>query len=190
MARMADGDRKPVTDLLVAWSQGDAAARDDLVAAVYAELRRRAGGYLRRESPGHMLQPTALVNEVYLRLVDLERVEWRSRAQFFGLAAQLMRRILVDHARERRALKRAGGVVPVTFSEDIAPVEEAVDVTALDDALEALARLDPRQGRIVELRYFGGLSIEETAEVVGVSPATVKREWTLARAWLHRELTR
>jgi RNA polymerase sigma factor (TIGR02999 family) len=187
---MPPGDAKPVTELLLAWGRGDETARDELVGAVYAELRRRAGAYLRRERPGHTLQPTALVNEVYLRLVDQKSVRWESRSQFFGLAAQLMRRILVDHARSRRAGKRGGGLMPVTFDEELAGPGAGVDVAALDDALVALAALDPRQGRVVELRYFGGLSIEETAEVLGLSAATVKREWTMARAWLHRELAR
>ena len=186
---MPRGDPKPVTDLLLAWSGGDERARDELVGAVYAELRRRAGAYLRHERPGHTLQPTALVHEVYLRLVDQKSVRWESRSQFFGLAAQLMRRILVDHARARSAGKRGGGLMPVTFDEEVAG-RAGVDVAALDDALLALAALDARQGRVVELRYFGGLSIEETAEVLGLSAATVKREWTMARAWLHRELAR
>jgi RNA polymerase sigma factor (TIGR02999 family) len=190
MASMPPDDPKPVTALLLAWSAGDLAARDRVVALVYDELRRRAGAYLRRERPGHLLEPTALVNEVYLRLVDQENVEWQNRAQFFGLAAQLMRRILVDHSREQGALKRGGGALPVTFSEEITPARDSLDLAALDDALTALARLDPRQGEIVELRYFGGLSIEETAQVLSISPATVKREWSLARAWLHRELSR
>jgi RNA polymerase sigma factor (TIGR02999 family) len=188
---MARGESKPVTDLLLAWSGGDADARDRLVAVVYDELRRRAGAYLRRERPGHVLQPTALVNEVYLRLVDQKSVRWENRAQFYGLAAQLMRRILVDHARERGALKRGGAAIAVTFAEEALPAPEApLSLVALDDALRALCELDPRQGQVVELRYFGGLSVEETAEVLGLSPATVKREWTLARAWLHRELSR
>ena len=187
---MPRGDPKPVTDLLLAWSGGDEKARDELVGAVYAELRRRAGAYLRHERPGHTLQPTALVHEVYLRLVDQRSIRWESRSQFFGLAAQLMRRILVDHARARSAGKRGGGLMPVTFDEEVAGPGAGVDVAALDDALLALAALDARQGRVVELRYFGGLSIEETAEVLGLSPATVKREWTMARAWLHRELAR
>jgi RNA polymerase sigma factor (TIGR02999 family) len=185
------GDAAPVTQLLLAWSRGDHGARDQLVGFVYEELRKRAAGRLRREPTGHLLQPTALVNEVYLRLVDQKSVEWQNRAQFFGLAAQLMRRILIDHARERLAQKRGGGALAVTLSEQTAPAAgRPVDLVALDDALLSLSKLDPRQGRIVELRYFGGLSIEETAEVLAISPATVKREWTLARAWLHRELER
>jgi RNA polymerase sigma factor (TIGR02999 family) len=185
------GDARPLTDLLLAWGGGDTDARDRLVALVYDELRRRAGAYMRRERPGHLLQPTALVNEVYLRLIDQKAVQWQSRAQFFGLAAQLMRRILVDQARERGALKRGGGEIAVTFEEGaIAARQEPVDLAALDEALDELKTLDPRQSQVVELRYFGGLSIEETAEVMSLSPATVKREWTLARAWLHRELAR
>ncbi len=183
-------DPKPVTDLLLAWGRGDEGARDALVSAVYAELRRRAGAYLRQERSGHTLQPTALVNEVYLRLVDQKSIRFESRSQFFGLAAQLMRRILVDHARARKAGKRGGGLLLVTFDEETAGRDAGLDVAALDDALVALASLDARQSRVVELRYFGGLSIEETAEILGLSPATIKREWTMARAWLHRELTR
>jgi RNA polymerase sigma factor (TIGR02999 family) len=187
---MPPGDPKPVTDLLLAWSGGDERARDELVSAVYGELRRRAGAYLRHERPGHTLQPTALVHEVYLRLVDQKSVRWESRSQFFGLAAQLMRRVLVDHARARSAGKRGGGLMPVTFDEEVAGPGAGVDVAALDEALLALAALDARQGRVVELRYFGGLSIEETAEVIGISPATVKREWALAKSWLFRELSK
>jgi RNA polymerase sigma factor (TIGR02999 family) len=161
--------------------------------AVYAELRRQAGRAMRRESPENTLQATALVHEAYLRLVDQRRVVWRNRAHFFGLAAQLMRRILVDHARERHAAKRGGGLRQLTISEANAPApsppDEGVDVLALHEALERLAALDPDQARLVELRYFGGLSIEETAEALDVSPATVKREWAIARAWLRRELS-
>jgi RNA polymerase sigma-70 factor (ECF subfamily) len=179
----------PLTELLQAWSAGDAAAREALLPRVYGELRRRAGAYLRRERSGHTLQPTALVHEVYLRLAA-QHVDWQSRGHFFGLASRLMRRILVDHARHEGRLKRGGGGVRVEFSEDVAGAAPAadVDLEALDAALDELSRLDARQGQVVELRYFGGLSIDETASLLGLSPATVKREWALARAFLHRRL--
>jgi RNA polymerase sigma factor (TIGR02999 family) len=177
-----------VTELLLAWGGGDAAALDALLPAVYDELRRQAGRALRRETPGHVLQPTALVHEAYLRLVDQRRARWENRAQFFGVAAELMRRILVDHARSRQAAKRGGGAQQVTLADDAATAEPAFDVLALDDALTRLAALDPRQARVVALRYFGGLDIDETAVALGVSPATVKREWVVARAWLRRAL--
>jgi RNA polymerase sigma factor (TIGR02999 family) len=181
-----------VTQLLVAWGAGDAAAGDRLVPAVYAELRRQAARAMRRESFENTLQTTALVHEAYLRLVDQRRVVWRSRAHFFGVAAQLMRRILVDHARGRHAAKRGGGLQQLALLDaDVAipaAAEAGVEVIALHEALERLAALDPVQARLVELRYFGGLSIEETAEALDVSPATVKREWAIARAWLRREL--
>jgi RNA polymerase sigma-70 factor, ECF subfamily len=182
-----------VTELLVAWGGGDQTALDALMPAVYAELRRQAERAMRRESAGHTLQATALVHEAYLRLVDQERVEWRNRAQFFGVAAQCMRRILVDHARGRDAAKRGGGAQPLTLGHADAAsapgAAEGVDVLALHEALERLAAMDPDQGRLVELRYFGGLSIKEVAAALGVSPATVKREWAVARAWLRRELS-
>jgi len=183
-------EAKPITELLQAWGQGDDAARDRLVSLVYSELRRRASAKLKGERHGHTLQPTALVHEVYVRLVDQKGMQWQNRAQFFAVAAGMMRRILVDHVRGKRAGKRGGGAVLVTFDEGATPDRRPLDLGALDEALQALAALDPRQGQIVELRYFGGLSIEETAEVLGISPATVKREWTAARAWLHRELSR
>jgi RNA polymerase sigma factor (TIGR02999 family) len=180
-----------VTRLLLAWRGGDAAAGEELLPAVYAELHRQAARAMRRESNEHTLQPTALVHEAYLRLVDQSRVEWRNRAHFFGVAAQLMRRILVDHARGRDADKRGGGVKPVTLHDFDAEAasEQKLDVLALHDALETLASFDPQQARLVELRYFTGLNIEETAEALDVSPATVKREWAVARAWLRRELS-
>ena len=193
-APLQSGGASPnVTDLLIAWSGGDRAALDTLLPIVYAELRRQAARALRREGPEHTLQATALVHEAYFRLVEQNRVQWRNRAQFFGVAAQVIRRILIDHARARRAAKRGGGVASLTLEglEAHAPASEGndpVDVLALHDALERLAVLDPEQVRLVELRYFGGLSIDETAEALGVSPATVKREWALARAWLRREL--
>ncbi len=184
-----------VTELLLAWGAGDVAARDALIPVVYAELRQQARRAMRRESAGHTLQATALVHEAFLRLVDQRRVEWRNRAQFFGVAAELMRRILVDHARSRLAEKRGGGAHAATLDEldaidasDAAAGVSRVDLLALHDALGRLAELDAEQARLVELRYFGGLTIDETAEVLGISPATVKREWSVARAWLRREL--
>jgi RNA polymerase sigma factor (TIGR02999 family) len=178
-----------VTSLLQGWRGGDVAALDQLVPIIYQELHRQAQRYLRRESPGHTLQTTALVHEAYLRLVDQREARWQNRAQFFGVAAQLMRRILVDHARRHQAAKRGGSAIQVPFEEGaVAAAESEVDLVALDDALTRLAALDPQQARVVELRYFTGLGIEETAEALGVSPATVKREWAMARAWLKREL--
>jgi RNA polymerase sigma factor (TIGR02999 family) len=184
---------RTVTDLLRAWGDGDLAAVDELVPMVYGELRRQARRCMRAQEPGHTLQTTALVHEAYLRLIGQSHVEWKSRAHFFGVAAKAMRSILVDHARARNAAKRGGAARPVTLSEasDIeaaSDTERGVDVLALDEALSRLDELDPRKGRLVELRYFGGLGIEEAAVVLGVSPATVKREWTTARAWLKREL--
>jgi RNA polymerase sigma factor (TIGR02999 family) len=177
--------RGPVTQLLLAWTSGNRAALEELIPLVYPELRRIAARYARRERIGHTLQPTALVHEAYVKLIDQNRAQWQNRAQFFGVAAQLMRRILVDHAREHAAAKRGGGVRPVTLIDaiDAAP-GRGVDVLALDETLARLTALYPEQGRLVELRYFGGLTIEETAEVLGISPATVKRQWVVARAWL------
>jgi RNA polymerase sigma factor (TIGR02999 family) len=203
MNNPADGK---VTQLLVNWASGDKRALGELMPLVYGELRRLAERQLRGERRQHTLQRTALVNEAYLRLINQRNVSWQSRAQFIGLAAQLMRRILIDHARGRRRAKRGGGVEPVSLDQTGVVIgawdeegshaealeladDSAVDLTAIDAALARLETIDPGQGRIVELRFFGGLSIEETAEVVGVSPATVKREWALARAWLRRELT-
>jgi RNA polymerase sigma factor (TIGR02999 family) len=178
-----------VTGLLQAWGGGDAAALDQLVPLVYAELRRQAQRYLSRESPGHTLQTTALVHEAYLRLVDQRDARWQNRAQFFGVAAQLMRRILVDYARRHQAAKRGGSAIQVPYEEGaVAAAGSEVDLVALDDALTRLAARDPQQARVVELRYFTGLGIEETAEALGISPATVKRDWAMARAWLKREL--
>jgi len=181
-----------VTQLLLAWRGGNSVAGEQLLPAIYAELHRQAARAMRREAPEHTLQATALVHEAYLRLVDQSRVEWRNRAHFFGVAAQLMRRILVDHARGRDAAKRGGGIKAVTLSDvDAAgsPGEPDLDVLALHEALETLATFDPQQARLVELRYFTGLNIEETAEALDMSPATVKREWAVARAWLRRELS-
>lgn len=176
--------------MLLAWSKGDRAVGEQLLPLVYAELHRRAAAAMRREDEGHTLQATALVHEAYLRLCDQRRMSWQSRAHFFGIAAQLMRRILIDHAREHLAGKRGGGGRQVTLSgvEADAGDDGAADVLALHDALERLAVLDARQARLVELRYFSGLTIEETAGALDLSPATVKREWATARAWLKREL--
>jgi RNA polymerase sigma factor (TIGR02999 family) len=179
-----------VTGLLRAWSQGDPGAAEKLVPLVYDDLKRRAARYLRRERREHTLRPTALVHETYLRLVGQDRVAWKSRAQFFGVAAQVMRRILVDHARERGAAKRAGGWCRVSLDEDIGAPPRDVDLVELEDALQDLSALDPEKVRMVELRFFAGLNIDETAEVLGVSPSTVTREWRMARAWLHRRLRR
>jgi RNA polymerase sigma factor (TIGR02999 family) len=184
-----------VTPLLLAWGTGDASAGEKLLPAIYAELHRQASRAMRRERGEHTLQATALVHEAYLRLVDQRKVEWKNRAQFFGVAAQVMRRILVDHARAHHAEKRGGAMKPLSLGHaDQAPAggsdDSALDVLMLHDALERLALLDPEQARLVELRYFGGMNIEETAEALGVSPATVKREWATARAWLRRELTK
>jgi RNA polymerase sigma factor (TIGR02999 family) len=186
-----DSATPDVTQLLVAWNEGNQDALECLLPVVYDELRKLAKSYLRRERPDHTLQATALVHEAYLRLIDQNQVTWQNRAHFFGIAAQMMRRILVNHAEARRADKRGGGAQKLSLDEAIDLAEDrAVDLIALDDALKALAEFDPQQARIVELRYFGGLSIEETAEVVGVSPATVKREWSTAKMWLHRELSK
>jgi len=179
-----------VSELLVAWSQGDIDAREALVPLVHRELRRRAAAYLRRERRDHTLQPTALVNEAYVRLLGQHRASWQNRAQFFGVAAQIMRRVLVDYARERQAAKRPGGI-RVTLDE-AALVEPPVEceLLMLNDALEALARLDARQAQIVELKYFGGLSEEDVAAVLSLSRATITREWQSARAWLYRRMTK
>jgi RNA polymerase sigma factor (TIGR02999 family) len=178
-----------VTELLRAWTEGNPKARDRVVPLVYEELRRRAAAHLRRERAGHTLRPTALVHEAFLRLGGQERIEWKNRAQFFGVAAELMRRILVDHARGRGAGKRGGDWQRVSLDVDLLEMRaQETDVVSLDAALEALGAFDARKEKIVELRFFGGLSIEETAEVAGISAATVKREWTVARAWLYREL--
>ncbi len=180
-----------VTILLDNWSKGDQNALDQLTPVVYDELRRLAASYMRRERQDHTLQSTALVNEAYLKLVDQKNVVWQNRAHFFGIAAQMIRRILVDHARAHKAEKRGGGAGVLSLDEAIGvPEKRDIEILSLNDALTRLSELDPQQGRIVELRFFTGLSIEETAEVVGVSPATVKREWAAARAWLFREISR
>ncbi|MCL5744953.1 MAG: sigma-70 family RNA polymerase sigma factor [Acidobacteria bacterium] len=178
------------TDLLVKWSKGDRQALQELMPRVYDELRRVADHLLRRERAAHTLQPTALVHEAYLRLVDQTRVDWHNRSHFLAVAAQMLRRVLVDHARAKQRLKRGSGTVVVSLQESLAPgPERNLDVVALDEALNALARLDPQQSRIVELRFFAGVSIEQTAASLGISPATVKRDWAVARAWLYRRLT-
>jgi len=180
-----------VTELLAAWSGGDRTALDRLMPIVQSELRRLARSYLRGERSNHTLQTTALVNEAYLRLVGQQRVEWQDRAHFFGIAAQMMRRILVDHARRKQSQKRGADATRVSLNEEIdAGPDAGVDVLALDEALEALGKLDARQARVVELRFFGGLSVEETAAALDISTATVKREWVTARAWLFRRLSR
>ena len=178
-----------VSTLLRAWSGGDPGALEQLTPIVYDELHRLARRYMKRERPGHSLQTTALVNEAYTRLVDYKRMQWQDRAHFFAVSAQLMRRILVEHAR-RHNLKRGGGVQHVSLDEaTVVGGDGDTDLVALDDAMNALARLDPRKVQVVEMRFFGGLSVEETAEVLKVSPVTVKRDWRAARTWLYRELT-
>ena len=184
-----------VTQLLVDWGKGDQKALDKLMPLVYSELRRLANNYLRHERQNHTLQPTALVNEAYLKLIDQKHARWQNRAQFYGVAAQLMRRILVDHARQRQAAKRGGSDqqrLSITSAGQLGAkqlaTEPAIDLLALHEALEELAIIDLQQSRIVELKFFGGLSIEETAEVMGVGHATVERDWKMARAWLRRKL--
>ena len=182
---------KEITQLLVAWGAGDESALAELTPLVHEELRRLAHRYMGGERAGHTLQTTALVNEAYLRLIDWKSVRWQSRAHFFGVSAQLMRRILVDFARARGNAKRGGGTPRVALDEAAAVSDErGADLLALDEALRALAELDPRQSKVVELRFFGGLTVEEAAEVLKVSPATVERDWSFARAWLHRELSK
>ena len=188
---MTDDKSPPgdVTKLLHAWADGDKGALDDLIPQVHAELHRLARSTLRREGPNKKLQTTEVVNEAYLQLVRQRQVRWQSRAHFFGIAAQLMRRILMEQARRRKATKRGAGVEPIELdATPLMAAQPAVDVSELDEALQRLTLLDARQGQLVELRFFGGLSIEETAEVMKLSPATIKREWNSARAWLRREL--
>lgn len=178
-----------VTELLVAWCEGDQAALERLMPLVYPELRRRAHRYMREERPNHLLQTTALVNEAYLRLIDVTRVRWQNRAHFFAVSARMMRRILVNAAKARDARKRGGTASHVAFDEEaVAAPERAVDVVALDDALTALAAIDSRKAQVVELRFFGGLSVEETAHVLQVSAETVMRDWKVAKTWLLRDL--
>ena len=186
---MTTPSSEEVTQLLVAWSNGDKAALDQLMPLVHRELHRLARRRLGRESAGHTLQTTALVNEAYLRLVGQKEAQWQNRAHFFAIAAQMMRRILVDYARSRHYAKRGGGAQKVSFDEMMAVSGgRAADVVALDEALTTLGELDQRKSKMVELRFFGGLSIEETAEVLGVSPGTIRRDWTLTKAWLQREI--
>lgn len=183
-------DKGEVTRWLIAGSDGDAHALESLLPLVYEELHRQAIRFFRREREGHTLQPTALVNEVYLRLIDQQEVTWQNRAQFFGIAAQMMRRILVSHARGREAQKRGGTAQPITLEEDlVAAPQRDVNLLVLDDALTRLETMDPDKSRMVELRFFSGLSVEETAEVMGVSPRTIDRQWQTAKAWLHREIS-
>ena len=168
----------------------DKESLDKLMPAVYDELRRQAARYLRREKPGHTLQTTALIHEAYVRLVDQRNVQWQNRAHFFGIAAQMMRRILVDHARTKKRAKRGGSDIKVSLDDATVTVKaQDLDVVAVDEALTRLAKIDEQQSRVVELRFFSGLTVEETAEVMGISPATVKRDWSMAKAWLHRELS-
>ena len=191
-AKLMTDDRPNVariTELLVAVSERGREALDQLIPLVYDDLRRIAAAQMRREAAGQSLQPTALVHEAYVRLVDQRRAQWRNRAHFFGVAARLMRRILVDHARARLADKRGGGLERVTLVGDEASENPRIDVLALHESLQRMAALSPRQERIVELRYFGGLTIEEAAEVIGVSDATLVREWTVAKAWLRADLS-
>jgi RNA polymerase sigma factor (TIGR02999 family) len=189
VTQSGDTSAGDISGILRAWSDGDQSALDRLTPIVYDELRRLARRYMRHERPGHSLQTAALVNEAYLRLVDYERMQWQNRAHFFAVSAQLMRRILVDHAR-RHNLKRGGGVEHVALEEAaVGGGGQGPDLVALDDAMNALARIDPRKVQVVEMRFFGGLSVEEIAEVLKISAITVKRDWRLARAWLYRELT-
>jgi RNA polymerase sigma factor (TIGR02999 family) len=182
-------DPAAVTGLLRAWGEGDTKAGDRLMPIVYAELRKRAAAYLRRERPGHTLQPTALVHEAYMRMAGQDRAAWKNRAQFFGVAACMMRRILVDHARALNMAKRAGRLINVELQDDHAVVAAPdIDVLALDEALTRLAAFDARKTAVAELRFFSGLSVEETAQFLGVSVATVEREWQVARAWLYSAL--
>jgi RNA polymerase sigma factor (TIGR02999 family) len=180
---------RDVTQCLIDYSSGDRAALDEVLSLVYAELRRIAASYLRRERRDHTLQPTALVHEAYMRLVDQKNVDWRNRAQFFGLAAEMMRRILINHALEKQAAKRGGGAIKITLSE-VAQVFPSfdIDLIALDEAMKRLADIDPRKSRLVELKFFGGLTIEEITEVMEISTATVEREWAFARAWLYKTI--
>jgi RNA polymerase sigma factor (TIGR02999 family) len=188
---MTTPSSQEVTRLLLAWRDGDESALEKLAPLVYDELHQLAARYMRRESPGHTLQTSALVNEAFIRLIDQQEVQWQNRAHFFGIAAQLMRRILLDHARSRARAKRGGGVLRVSFDEGaIVSGQRAAELIALDDALNALAAFDSRKSRIVELRFFGGLSNEEVAEVMGMSLRTVEREWRKAKAWLHHAISK
>ena len=182
-------DRQEIARLLDAWASRDASARDALMPIVYRELRRLAHHYMRHERAGHTLQTTALVNEAYLRLVDVERMDWRGRGHFFAMAATLMRRILVDHARDRARDKRGGRMAFTSLGDHAIAPASNVDVLALEEALDRLGAIEPRYAQIVELRFFAGLTLDETAEALGISPATIKRDWTWAKAWLYRQLS-
>jgi RNA polymerase sigma factor (TIGR02999 family) len=190
VTKPAPASRDRITTLLVAWTGGEESALADLTPLVQSELRRLARSHMRRERDGHTLQTDGLVNEAYVRLIDIRRIEWRDRAHFFALTSRLMRRILVDYARSRQYQKRGGGIqrVPLDLAGDL-PAEQRGDLVALDDALAALMRVDPRKAEVVELRYFGGLSVAEAAEVLAVSEQTVARDWRLAKMWLLRELS-
>lgn len=187
---VASRSRKGVTELLIAWSAGDQSALNALIPIVHGELRRLARHLMRGERSAHTLQTTALVNEAYMRLVDLTRVHWQDRSHFFAMSARLMRRILVDHARSRKYLKRGGGSPHLSFDERLVVPEPGPDLIALDDALAALAEVDARKSQVVELRFFGGLNIDETAETLGISRETVTRDWRFAKTWIMRELAR
>jgi RNA polymerase sigma factor (TIGR02999 family) len=188
---MSAPSQKQITQMLMDWGNGDQAALEKLTPLVYGELHRLARRYMGRERPGHTLQTSALVNEAYIRLIDWKNIQWQNRAHFFAVSAQLMRRILVDFARSRNYAKRGGAVRNVSLDEAmVVSREKGADLVALDDALDSLARLNERQSRVVELRFFGGLELDEIAEVMKVSVGTVRRDWTLARVWLHRELSR
>ncbi|HEX7312554.1 MAG TPA: sigma-70 family RNA polymerase sigma factor [Pyrinomonadaceae bacterium] len=190
MERLQTMQARPnITEVLERWSNGEQSALDELMPLIYKELRRLAGNYIRRERHDHTLQPTALINEVFVRLIDQHDIKWQNRAHFFGIAATLMRRILVDHARSHQAAKRGGGQYSLSLSKaDRIARQPSVDLLAVHLALEELEELDPQQSRIVELRFFGGLTIEETAEVLGLGHATIEREWKMARSWLRHEL--
>jgi len=190
MAHDADAaERQRIAQVLADWANRDPVARDRLVPIVYEELRRLAHHYMRNEREGHTLQTTALVNELYVRLAGIDGLEWRDRAHFFAMAATLMRRVLVDYARLRARNKRGAGLSVTSLDENVIAPQRAVDVVALDEALERLTTVDPQQSRVVELRFFVGLSVEETAEALGISPATVKRDWATAKLWLYNELS-
>lgn len=187
-----EGNQQQITQFLKQWSGGDREALDQLMPLVYNELRRQASRYLRKERSNHTLQTTALINEAYLKLINQNEVEWQNRAHFFAIAAQAMRRILVDYARERKRQKRGGNEenMPLDEAFTVASQEKSVDLIALDEALNELAKFDERQARVVELRYFSGLSIDETAEVLGISNVTVRRDWNMAKAWLYQEISK
>jgi RNA polymerase sigma factor (TIGR02999 family) len=188
---MPQTSSQQLTQMLIQLSEGNAQMVDDILPLIYDELRRLAGNYLRRERSDHTLQPTALVHEAYIKLIDQTQVKWQNRAHFFGIAANIMRRILVDYARQHKAEKRGGAAEKMPLEEEILIVSEgkSAELLALDEALENLAKIDPQKSKIVELRYFGGLSVEETAEVLGVSEITVKRHWRMAKAWLYGQLS-